>query len=337
MTYQPTTWKAAQQYLHDVTGLPWDALGLQHFAPDGGGYHEGNDLLAQAGRLTSDYSKRESDRDRPGTDGSSAIDVGDFDVTINGRRVRLVEDFNPWLIAQCRAGTSDTLWIREVIYTLDRKAVRRWDRLGIRSSGDSSHLYHTHISGFRDEENTPKVPLFQRFFAERSGATPALSTGGDDVQMLVKASDGQHWLVDGMTRRRIAVADLPGVGNAQSHQAGLLGLLGNGGQPFVTSASSDQLDGWGVDLEARIVAAVNARVDQLAAADLARDNALAAAVQALAAGGTSVDTAAVLARINAVAEQESTAIGQLQAALAAGAEREAQLRQQLAEAYAAGG
>jgi hypothetical protein len=79
--------------------------------------------------------------------------------------------------------------------------------------------------------------------------------------------------------------------------------------------------------------------DQLAAAtaaDATRDAALTAAIQALTAGGTSVDTAAVLARINTVAAEESSAIQQLQQALAAGAQREAQLRHDLAEALGGG-
>jgi hypothetical protein len=231
MTYQPQTWKDAQAYLHSVTGLPWDGLGLQHFVPGGGGYHEGNNLLAAAGRLDSDYSKRESERDRPGTDGSSAIDVGDFNIVHNGRRLRLVEDFNPWLIAQCKAGTPDTLWIREVIHTLDRKVVKRWDRLGIRSTGDSTHLYHTHISGFRDEENTPKTPLFKRFFegddmagevADLYAKTAAfrleaLTNGFDDVRAGDQAGE-DVWLV----RKLKTVAD--DVAELKSRPAGTVVL-----------------------------------------------------------------------------------------------------------------
>lgn len=140
-------------------------------------------------------------------------------------------------------------------------------------------------------------------WGQARAAAPHLLSAGDDMpQMLVKAADGQHWLVDGMFRRPIAVADLPGVGNGQSHQAGFLGNLGNNGQPYVSTALSSALDGWGIDIEARIEAAVNAKVDQLAAADLARDTALAAAVSALAGGGTSIDTAAVIAAVNAAVD-----------------------------------
>lgn len=192
MTYSPATWKDWRDAWHAETGLPFVSLGLQHFSPQGGGYHEGNDLLAQGNRLNTDYSKRESDRDRPGTDGSSAGDIGWFDVTIQKadgtwRRVTLI-DFNYWLIAQLNANAPDVRWIREVIYTLDRKTVKRWDRLGIRVSGDDSHLSHTHESGFRDEEATNKAAHVQRFWREMRGIT-----GGDMTTAEEEARNQWGW------------------------------------------------------------------------------------------------------------------------------------------------
>lgn len=144
MTESPADLIAVQVYVHARTGQPWDALGIKHATPQGGGYHEGNDLLAAAGRLSSDYSKRESARDRPGTNSASAFDLGgDFP---RFREITLA------LVAACQRGDPRTRDVREVIYTPDGKTVRRWDRLGLRSTGDSSHLSHTHISFFRDSE-----------------------------------------------------------------------------------------------------------------------------------------------------------------------------------------
>jgi hypothetical protein len=156
------------------TGLKPVELGIQHYSPQGGGYHEGNDLLAAGGRANTDYSKRESIRDRPGTDGASAIDIGYFDVVIvdvatGVRKHVTLFDMNRWLERNWSA--PDAAWIREIIYSLDGKTVRRLDRLGLRSSGDNSHLSHTHVSGFRDEEETPKAPLFERFWREMKGST----------------------------------------------------------------------------------------------------------------------------------------------------------------------
>jgi hypothetical protein len=144
VTYSPADLVACQHYLHAQTGQPWDALGIIHGTPQGGGYHEGNDLLAEAGRLDSDYSKRESSRDRPGTDAGSAFDLGD-----GFPRFR---EITLGLVRACEHGDPRTRDIREVIYTPDGSTVRRWDRLGIRSSGDDSHLTHTHISFHRDSE-----------------------------------------------------------------------------------------------------------------------------------------------------------------------------------------
>jgi hypothetical protein len=55
-----------------------------------------------------------------------------------------------WCVAECVAGAPDTGDLREIIYSPDGAAVRRWDRLGMRSTGDSSHLFHTRFSFFRD-------------------------------------------------------------------------------------------------------------------------------------------------------------------------------------------
>jgi hypothetical protein len=43
-----------------------------------------------------------------------------------------------WLVGRCKAGDPDAADIREIIYTPDGKTVQRYDRLGIRSTGDSS-------------------------------------------------------------------------------------------------------------------------------------------------------------------------------------------------------
>lgn len=68
-------------------------------------------------------------------------------------------------------------------------------------------------------------------------------------QMLVRFSDAadpaQVWLCDGMLRRAVPAATIPAVGNAQTHQAGLLGELGNGGAVFVSSGDPDV---WGRDV-----------------------------------------------------------------------------------------
>lgn len=171
MTFAPQSIADARAFLlqtfnahpGNVSGdLEADEVGIVGDPAHRGGYHCGNDRL-NAG---SDYSVVQSTRDRHGLSGAaSALDVGQFDQVHNGVQVTLLY-FNAWLVSQCKGNASDTLDIREVIYSPDGKTVRRWDRLGHSTSGDSSHLSHTHISYFRDSESRSKRPLFERFARE---------------------------------------------------------------------------------------------------------------------------------------------------------------------------
>lgn len=154
MTYAPDDLKQIQAYAHTITGLPWASLGITHSTPQGGGYHEGNDLLAQAGQLNSDYSKKESPRDRPGSNGASAFDFGDFSVVYLGRQINHRDLVNAVLAEVKLPGKGRCKDLREMIYQRQEgsSTILRWDALGVRSSGDSSHQTHTHFSFFRDSE-----------------------------------------------------------------------------------------------------------------------------------------------------------------------------------------
>lgn len=159
MTYSPDDLAAIRDYLIATLDLqPGTARGVD-LEPNevgisgdpahatSGGYHEGNDDLARVGRLTTDYSKRESPRDRPGSNAASALDIGDFNA--RGHTLRSV---SLAIVDACQRGDPRTRDIREIIYTPDGVNVHRWDRLGIRTTGDASHLWHTHLSLHRDAE-----------------------------------------------------------------------------------------------------------------------------------------------------------------------------------------
>jgi hypothetical protein len=133
-----------------------------------GGYHCGSDRVKRSGGTITDYSVVESDRDRHGlSDYASALDVGWFEVRVAGKAHNL-RSFSIWLVAQCKANTPDTRDIREIIYSPDGRTVKRWDREGRRSSGDGSHLHHTHISFYRDatKANRPQVAVFRRYLVD---------------------------------------------------------------------------------------------------------------------------------------------------------------------------
>ncbi|MEV1108459.1 hypothetical protein [Micromonospora sp. NPDC049751] len=127
-----------------------------------GGYHCGSDRV-----VPNDYSVVESPRDRSGlTLDAAAIDVGEFDVRSGGGSHTLAS-FSVWCVGQCAANAADTRDIREIIYSPDGTTVKRWDRLGKRTSGDSSHRWHTHFSFFRDaiKAGRDQRPLFRRYLS----------------------------------------------------------------------------------------------------------------------------------------------------------------------------
>ncbi|MDG4840505.1 hypothetical protein O7631_28600 [Micromonospora sp. WMMD967] len=127
-----------------------------------GGYHCGSDRV-----VANDYSVVESPRDRAGlTLDAAALDVGQFDVR-SGGRTNTLRSFSVWCVAQCAANAADTRDIREIIYSPDGSTVKRWDRLGKRTSGDSSHRWHTHFSFFRDaiKAGRDQRPLFRRYLS----------------------------------------------------------------------------------------------------------------------------------------------------------------------------
>lgn len=159
MSYAPGPLLELQGYMQAKTGLPDYELGIVGDNDHDGGYHCGWDRrnLNSAGSLA-DYSWQESPRDwNHKTNAARAFDCGSFD------RLR---EMSIWIVEQCRAGAPDTADIREVIYSPDGKVVLRWDRLGIRSTGDPSHLTHTHFSFFADAEGNDKSAVFQRFFGD---------------------------------------------------------------------------------------------------------------------------------------------------------------------------
>ncbi|MEV1157741.1 hypothetical protein AB0J27_20315 [Micromonospora chokoriensis] len=121
-------------------GLTAAAVGIVGDSAHRGGYHCGRDRL-----VSNDYSNRVA-RDKAGlSDYASALDIGTFAYGRHNLRT-----FSVWLVAECAKGTADTRDIREVIYSPDGKTVKRWDRERRSSTGDDSHLWHTHISFYRD-------------------------------------------------------------------------------------------------------------------------------------------------------------------------------------------
>ena len=145
---------------HGLSPVEVGIVGDTAHARQGNSYHLGLPEQARTG-----YAATESPRDKAGlSEYASALDIGSFSVRVAGKAHNL-RSFSVWLVAQCKANTADTRDIREIIYSPDGKVVRRWDREGRRSSGDDSHLWHTHISFYRDatKAGRDQTPLFRRY------------------------------------------------------------------------------------------------------------------------------------------------------------------------------
>jgi hypothetical protein len=225
---------------------------------EGSGYHLGRGQLRSGA-----YSVVESPRDRAGLSKyASAMDIGWFELRVRGKAHNL-RSFSVWLVAQCKAGTDDTRDVREVIYSPDGARVKRWDRLGRRSTGDDSHLWHTHLSYFRDSAGRDKTAVFRRYLAHIGLIAPAPTAQGDDDMQLDDKVRG-----DLSVRNALAsVYDRTGVLKG-GEVARLLA-----GQAAILAA----LKGAGADEIIR-------HIDKVAAADVARDADLRALVQQAASG-----------------------------------------------------
>lgn len=165
MTFAPASILAARSLIRTVLPeIQLASLGIvgdDNHAQTGSSYHLGKSALRP-----DSYTITESSRDRNGlSEAASALDFGWWTRSVAGKTHNL-RSFSVWLVAQCKAETADTRDIREVIYSPDGSTVRRWDRLGIRSTGDDTHLTHTHVSWFRDSEVRDKTGVFRRYFTE---------------------------------------------------------------------------------------------------------------------------------------------------------------------------
>lgn len=162
MTFAPETLKQARAYLKgqdpDLTNEELGIVGGPSHVAQGTSYHLGKDDLQMS---KNPYSARTS-RDKAGlSNAASALDIDDD-----------LDELRPlsiWLVDQCRQGVSDTLDIREIIFSPDGVNVYRWDRERGQSSqpmpdDDLSHRTHTHVSYYRDSEFRDKVSPFRRFF-----------------------------------------------------------------------------------------------------------------------------------------------------------------------------
>jgi hypothetical protein len=234
-----------------------------------GGYHEGNDDLARVGRLNIDYSKRESSRDRPGSNAASALDIGDFDVTRAGRRITL-RSLSARIDAACRRKDPRTRDVREWIWSPDGVNVIRWDALGLHSGGDSSHRYHSHASFFRDSEGRRgRLDNFLGLLREIIEGLPE-----EDAMWLVWGPDGKLYkaTLGGVLQEMPVTDEYP----ASRHAADAKAVWGAGFKGVYNDQSKPVGN---LDVFGSLPTTAEVEVDATAVAEaLAKDTALLAAI-----------------------------------------------------------
>jgi hypothetical protein len=223
VTVAPPTLAAARSLLlANLPGLDPVSVGIVGDAAHRGGYHCGRDRVD-----ADDYSVRESSRDRLGlTEAASALDIGQWSARVGGKSHDL-RSMSVWLVAQCKANTPDSRDIREIIYSPDGVTVRRWDRLGKRSSGDSSHRWHTHISYHRDaiKAGRDQSALYRRYLTEIG-----LVAGEDDDMAGFTDQEKRNLLaavqrIDWSVGRGTAIMDDPAKMEALTYWAGRMSNL----------------------------------------------------------------------------------------------------------------
>ncbi|MFI2664894.1 hypothetical protein [Micromonospora carbonacea] len=255
-------------------------VGIVGDASHRGGYHCGSDRV-----VSGDYSVVESPRDSSGlTLDSSALDVGGFSVKSGGSTHDL-RSFSVWCVQQCAAGAPDTRDIREIIYSPDGKTVKRWDRLGKRSTGDSSHLWHTHFSFFRDSTKAGRdqTPLFRRYLTS-IGLIPAAQPLEDDMP-----TPADVWSADVIPAARPPYNNSDYGDPAKPKEGNKSWTAGYALQAAVEASRAASAEARAARLGQEAIlaavqgldtAAILARIDQVAAAEQQRDEQLAELVRA---------------------------------------------------------
>lgn len=165
VTFAPQSLLDARKVFTDrYPGIPITSFGItgdRDHVIQGTGYHLGRDQL----KMSRDPYSAKTKRDLAGlSDAASAFDIP--------AEIGILPELSQWMVGQCRAKASDTLDIREIVFSPDGNAVLTWDReRGVNSfpapRGNLSHRLHTHCSWYRDSEFRDRAAVFRRFFDER--------------------------------------------------------------------------------------------------------------------------------------------------------------------------
>lgn len=176
MSTAPSVLLDLRAYLSATAGAGLDQFGIVGNAAHTRGYHLGRDRIYSAGGLGDDDYSVQRWRDRNALSNyASALDIK------FGSNYTLLRSLSIWLVERCKSGAPDCDDIREVIYSPDGLRVVRWDREGLPGGAADSHLYHTHISYYRDSVTRDQTAPYRIYF-----------TGGQS-EMQITAQVRQSW------------------------------------------------------------------------------------------------------------------------------------------------
>lgn len=193
MTYAPPTLRYLEAYWIAQRGVASGIVGNAAHVAKGTSYHLGRSQLKPGA-----YSAA-LPRDVAGlTEAASAIDLGALD----GSLVNL-QAFSVWLVGQCQAHAPGSADIREIIYTPDGNLpIHRWSDPDQQvytgpGNGDNSHLWHTHVSYYRDSEASDKIGLFAPYFGGSGMAGLTLTDWASFEGFVDVRSGARYYPLDG--------------------------------------------------------------------------------------------------------------------------------------------
>lgn len=170
MTFAPPTLVALMREWVANGGANLGIVGDASHAATGTSYHLGKSQLVSGA-----YSAVLA-RDVAGlSEAASACDFGQ----LHGSLANL-QRFSVWFVDKVVRYPTIYRDVREVIYSPDGTKVLRWDNHARRlytggtgtGQGDNSHLWHTHVSWYRDSEFRSKVQLIAPYFAGTAVVPP---------------------------------------------------------------------------------------------------------------------------------------------------------------------
>lgn len=162
MSYAPLTISALAAAWVKFGGANGGIVGDKNHT---GGYHLGKDrIFSSTGKGWNDYSVQYQ-RDKAGLTNASA----GFDLSWPTSNKTTLQHFSRWLVERCKTDARYRKLFREIIYSPNGQLpIHRYSGVDNKvytgpGSGDNTHLWHTHVSFWRDTESLAKAWIIDEY------------------------------------------------------------------------------------------------------------------------------------------------------------------------------